>query len=157
GSFWTKRNGLASVQAWRLGWARRLHHTSSSKPKTQSGCPNARAISRSRHFFFARSVDRARDPVFRPLPTGVKPLEGSADAFITQHTLRDALLIAYLSRQAQRPHPGGLAIEARRLMQEMLEAVTGRGVQHGLGSLWPIRLLRQALHAPCMKGVEDVT
>jgi len=42
-------------------------------------------------------------------------------------------------------------------MQEMLEAVTGRGVQDGLDGLRPIRLLLQALHAPRVKGLDDVT
>jgi hypothetical protein len=42
-------------------------------------------------------------------------------------------------------------------MQDMLEAVTGRGVQDGRDGLRPIRLLLQSLHAPCVKGMDDVT
>jgi hypothetical protein len=42
-------------------------------------------------------------------------------------------------------------------MQEMLEAVTGCDIQHGLGGLRPIRLLRQALYALGVKDVDDVT
>ena len=58
--------------------------------------------------FFSRVVRiGARDPVLRPLPIGGQPLEGPADAFITQQTRRDALRIAHRRRQAQRPHPRG--------------------------------------------------
>ena len=60
-----------------------------------------------------------------------KPLESPADSFITQQTLRHALLIAHLRRQGQRPYPRGLVVGARRLMQDMLEAVTVGGIQHG--------------------------
>jgi hypothetical protein len=42
-------------------------------------------------------------------------------------------------------------------MQEMLEALTGSGVQHRLGSLWPIRLPRQALYTLRVKGMDNVT
>jgi hypothetical protein len=95
--------------------------------------------------------------MFRPFPIGLKPLESSADRFITHQALRDALLITRVSRQGQRPHARGFALEAWRLMQEMLEAITSRGLQHGLDGLRPIRLLCQALQAACVTGVDDVT
>jgi hypothetical protein len=95
--------------------------------------------------------------VFRPLPIGLKPFEGTTDRFITHPALRHALLRAHVSRQGQRPHSSGFAIEAWRLMQDMLEAVTGSGVQHGLDGLRPRRLLRQVFHALRIKGVDDIT
>src|SRR5262249_46650003 len=143
-----------SAKAWprsRHGDGAERSGSTTLHPQSPTPSPDAptRVPSADRATFFSGVVRiGARDPVFRPLPLGMKPLEGPADAFITQQALRDALLIAHLRRQAQRPHPGGLAIEAWRLMQEMLEAVTGRGVQNRLDGLWPIRLLRQALHAP---------
>ena len=75
---------------------------------------------------------RTRDPVLRPLPIGLKPLEGTADRFITQQTLRHAWLRAHRRRQSQRPQPRGLAIEARRLMQNVLETFTAAASSTGL-------------------------
>src|SRR5262249_23583009 len=83
--------------------------------------------------------------------------EGSADRFITHQALRDALLITHLRRQGQRPHPCGLAVEARRLMQEMLEAFTLGSVQHRFDRLWTVRLLLQARHTLDVKGTNDIT
>ena len=42
-------------------------------------------------------------------------------------------------------------------MQKMLEAFTPGGRQHRLDGLGTIRLPLQALHAPRVKGVEDIT
>src|SRR5262249_19268055 len=64
---------------------------------------------------------------------------------------------AHLRRQGQRPHPRRPAIEARRLMQKMLEAVTRGAIQHGLDSFRTIRLPLQALHTPPVKSMDDVT
>ena len=131
----------SSVVAWHLskygGWAGRdgstRPHPESPKPSRHAATP---ARSSDRATFFSRIVRiGTRDPVFRPLPIGLQPLEGAADRFITQQALRHALLIAHFRRQSQRPHPRGLAIEARRLMQEMLEAVTVGGIQHGRDGL----------------------
>ena len=41
-------------------------------------------------------------------------------------------------------------------MQDVLEAFTIGGIQRGLDSLRTIRLLPQALHALCVKGMDDV-
>ena len=43
------------------------------------------------------------------------------------------------------------------MRQDRLEPVTLGGVQHGLDSFRTIRLLRQARHAPCVQGMEDMT
>jgi hypothetical protein len=84
-------------------------------------------------------------------------MEGAANRFITQQALRHALLITHFRRQSQRPHPCGFAIEARRLMQEMLEAGTAGGIKHRCDGLGAIRLLPQALHALGVKSMDNVT
>jgi hypothetical protein len=153
----------SSATAWRLsrsgGWAGRGGSPTPhpGTPRPSQGAPT-RVQSSGRAAFFSRVVRiRTRDPVFRSFPIGLKPFEGPANGFITHQVLSHPLLIAHFSRQGQGPHPRGLAIETRRLRQEMLETVTARGIQHGLNGLRTMRLLRQALHAPRVKSMEDVT
>jgi hypothetical protein len=87
---------------------------------------------------------------------GLKLLDGTANGFITQQALGHAVLVAYLRRESQRPHPCGLAIGARRLLPNMLEAFTLGGIQRWRNGLRTIRLLPQALHTLGIKGMHDI-
>ena len=95
--------------------------------------------------------------MFRPLPIGLQLFDRTADGFIAPQALGHAVRIAHLRRQGQRPHSWRLALGARRLVQEMLEAFTRGGIQRWLDGLWTIRLLSQALHALGVQGMEDMT
>src|SRR5262245_25426206 len=107
--------------------------------------------------FFSRVLRiRTRDPVFGALPMSPQALQRSADAFLTQTPLRHPLLMANLGGEGQCPYPGGLAIGARRLMQDMLETLTVDGVQYGLNALRTMRVPHQTFHALPVKGPDDV-
>src|SRR5207237_1194571 len=142
----------SSAMAWHRsrhgGWAGRsgstTPHPESPRPSPDAPTP---AQSGDHATFFSRVVlIRTCDPVLRSLPSTLKPLESPTHGFITHQALRDALCIAHLRRQGQRPHPRRLAIEAWRLMQERLETVTCGGIQHGRDGLRTIRLPLQTLH-----------
>jgi hypothetical protein len=107
--------------------------------------------------FFSRLLRiRACHPVFRPFPIGLKTFESPAHGCLTHQALGPPVLIAYLRRQRQRPHPRGLVIGARRWRQEMLEVFTLGSLQHGLNGLGAIRLPLHALYALGIKGRDDM-
>jgi len=153
----------ARATAWRLSrdgdgaeqdGSTRLHP---GTPRPSQGAPTP-ARSSDHATFFARVLWlRTREPVLRPLPIGLQPLESPADRFITHQAFRDALRRAHLRRQGQRPAPRGLALEARRLRQDRLEAFPCGGIQPGGDGLRTRRLLLHARHATRVKGLEDVT
>ena len=144
GSLWSKRRGVAAVQACRWGWARRLPHPAAWHPTTPSGGPNASASKRSRHVFCARRGERARAPVWRPLPLGLQPWERPAEGCLPQHTLRHALRVASVSRQGPGPPPRGLPRGTRRGRPERREPVTGAGGPRRRDARGPGRWLRPA-------------
>jgi hypothetical protein len=152
----------AGARAYRLarygGWAgqdgsTRLHP---ERPKPiRDAAPPARSDDRAT--FFSRVLRiRTRDPGFGPFPIGPQALQRSADGFITHTACGHALFMAHLGGQGERPDARGLAIGARRLMQNMLEALTTGGVQCRLHALGPCRLLGHACQATRMKGRDDV-
>ena len=113
-------------------------HPESPRPSQDAQMP---ARSSDRATFFSHVVRiRTRDPVFRSLPIGLKTFESTSNRFIPDQALRHTLGIAHVSRQGQRPHARGLAIEARRLRQDVLEAFTLANVQHGRDCFGTIRL-----------------
>src|SRR5207244_2391911 len=83
----------------RAGW---VGPSGSTRPHPESLTPSRDGLTPARSgdlaTFFSRVVwSRARDPVFGPLPIGLKPLESPADAFITPQARGHAVRIAYLS------------------------------------------------------------
>jgi hypothetical protein len=152
----------ASGAACRLsrygGWAEPSGSTT-PHPESQRPSRDARRPRRSGNHatFFSRVLRiRTRDPVFGTLPIGPQALQRSAEAFLTQTSLRHPLLMADLGGEGQCPHPGGLTIGARRLMQDMLETLTVDGVQYRLNALRTIRVPHQTLHTLPVKGPDDV-
>lgn len=95
---------------------------------------------------------RTRDPVLGPLPIGLQAWQRPSDRFITHQTLRHPLLVTHGRRQGQCPHPCGLAVEPRRLLQKVLEAFTLGGIQYECASFGTIRRLLQALHPLVLKA-----
>src|SRR4029453_291498 len=140
------------------GWAGRggstRPHPESPRPSRHAATPGR---SDDRATFFSCVVRiRTRHPVFRPLPIGPQTVQGPADRFITQTPLRDALLVANLGSQRERPEARGLARGARGLMQDMLELLTlggGEGWHHTLG---PRRRLGYTSQAGRVKGLDDI-
>src|SRR5215475_11001764 len=159
--------GLARFGSYAAAWRRSRYGDGAARggsttphPGTPRPTQGARTPARSSDLAtFLSCVVRIRagDPVFRPFPIGLQPLESPADRFVTHQARRDTLLIAHLCCQGQRPHPGRLAIEAWRLMQDMLEAFTCGGIQHGFNGLRTRRLLLQALHTTRVKSMDDIT
>ena len=116
------------------------------------------ARSSERATFFSHVVRlRTRDPVFRSLPIGLKTFESTSNRFIPDQALRHTLGRAHVSRQGQRPHARGLAIEARRLMPDVLEAFTRANVQHGRDCFGTMRLPFQALSPLLVQGMDNMT
>jgi hypothetical protein len=129
-------------------------HPESLRPSRDAATPTR---SGDRATFFSCVVRiRTRDPVLRPFPVGPQALQRPADGFITHTPRGHPLLVAHLGGQGKRPDTRGLAIGARRLMQDMLETLTRGGVQGRLDALGPRRLLRNACQASRIKGMDDV-
>ena len=107
------RFGSSAVACRRSRYGDEVGRGGSTTPHPETPRPSQDAptpVRSSDHAtFFSRVVRiRTRDPVFRPLPIGLKPLESAADRFITQQALRHALRIAHLSRRASVHTPVGL-------------------------------------------------
>ena len=86
-----------------------------------------------------------------------KAFRGLPNGFITQQALRDPLFIADLSRQGQRPHARGLAIECAAIDARYAGGVhSGRRPASGATLLGRFDCLATALHALGVKGVDDI-
>ena len=107
--------------------------------------------------FFARVLRiRTGNPVFGALPMRPQTLQRPADTFLTQVSRGDALLLADLGGQSERPHPRGLVIGARRLVQHMLEPLTVGGIEDGRNALGARRLLGYTRQAVGIKSMDNV-
>ena len=126
----------ASVQPCWLGWASRLHQTSSPNPSAHVGRVLARWISLVAPFFFSR-IRRigTGDPMFGALPGHAQPAQGHPNRFVADQSRCEPLGETHLGGQLQRPAAGGLAEGPGTLVQQRPQGLAGARVEDR-GVVW---------------------
>jgi hypothetical protein len=94
--------------------------------------------------------------VLGPPPVDLQPLERQAQRFAGQHARRPALVVADLGEQVQGPQAGGLAEEARAVVQQILEALVAVPGPGGMGPVGRGGFGLQAGEALAAEGAEGV-
>jgi hypothetical protein len=135
----SRRGWLGSTHLGRAGGARRLHPTSSWKPRPQVGGLAARRIRRSRPLFSGGGGVRAGDPALRALPADPEPLARHPDGLVAHPLGGQPLLEADFGGELERPPTRRLANGTRALVQEGAEACCAGRVDGGPDDLGPVR------------------